>query len=94
MAFGQVRPRDCKFVGLGRVQAAPGIGTDIAAVAGDGMDASDWDSINILWRENLERLAQEFVSGEAQVNPLKSTSCTWCGLQSLCRVGAAGEKLA
>ena len=94
LAFGQVRPRDCKFVGLGRVEAAPGIGTDIVAVAGDRMDASDWDSLNTRWRDNLERLAQEFVSGEAQVDPLKSDSCTWCGLQPLCRVGAAGEELA
>jgi probable DNA repair protein len=92
LAFAQVRPRECKFVGLGRVEAAPGIGTDIAAVAGDRMDASDWDSMNTLWRDNLERLAQEFVSGEAQVDPLKSTSCTWCGLQPLCRIGAAGEE--
>jgi hypothetical protein len=92
LAFAQVRPRECKFVGLGRVEAAPGIGTDIAAVAGDRMDASDWDSINTLWRDNLERLAQEFVDGEAQVDPLKSASCAWCGLQPLCRVGAAGEE--
>tara|TARA_R110001599_G_scaffold353512_1_gene593436 strand:- start:27848 stop:30526 length:2679 start_codon:yes stop_codon:yes gene_type:complete len=93
LAFGQARPRDCKFVGLGRVAAAPGIGTDIAAVVGDRMDVSDWDSLNSRWRDNLERLAQEFVNGEAQVDPLNNNSCTWCGLQPLCRVAAADEEL-
>jgi ATP-dependent helicase/nuclease subunit B len=92
LAFGQVRPDDCKFVGLGRIEAAPGVGTNIAAVVGERMDASDWDSLNTRWRENLERLAAEFVSGEAQVDPLNNTSCTWCGLQPLCRVAAAGEE--
>jgi ATP-dependent helicase/nuclease subunit B len=92
LAFGQVRPDDCKFVGLGRVEGAPGIGTDIAAVAGERMDVVDWDGLNARWRDNLERLAAEFVSGEAQVDPLNNTSCTWCGLQALCRVDAAGEE--
>lgn len=92
LAFGQVRPRDCKFVGLGQVAAAPGIGTDIARAVGERMDASDWDSLNARWRDNLERLAQEFVDGTAQVDPLNSSSCTWCGLQPLCRVAAAHEE--
>ena len=92
LAFGQLRPRDCKFVGLGQRALAPGIGTDIARAVGERMDASDWDSLNARWRDNLERLAQEFVDGKAQVDPLNNNSCTWCGLQPLCRVTAAQEE--
>ncbi len=88
LAFAQVRPRDTRFVGLGRVEVAPGIATDIARQVQGGTDAGDWESLNAYWRANLERLAAEFVAGSAAVDPLAAASCTWCGLQPLCRVGA------
>ena len=88
LAFAQVRPRDCRYVGLGEVQAASGISTDIPRAVKAQMDAQDWISLNARWRENLERLANGFIAGEAQVDPLSSSSCTWCGLQPLCRVDA------
>lgn len=86
IAFAQVRPDDCKFVGLANVDVATGIRTDIDDVLDEPMDADHWASLNAQWRVNLERLAQAFVAGEAQVDPLKPDSCTWCGLQPLCRV--------
>ena len=88
LAFGQVRPRDCRYVGLGETAAAPGISTDIARAAKSQLDTQDWASLNARWRENLERLASEFIAGEAQVDPLSLSSCTWCGLQPLCRIDA------
>ena len=88
LAFAQLRPRDCKFVGLGRVEAAPGIGTDIAKLVQGRMAVTDWDSLNEGWRQNLERLAREFLAGDAAVDPLAPASCTWCGLQALCRIGS------
>ena len=91
LAFAQLRTRDCRFVGLGRTEAAPGIQTDIAKVVKDSMDASDWESLTQRWQENLQRLASEFVEGAAQVDPLSPASCTWCGLQSLCRIGQNKE---
>lgn len=89
LAFAQVRPRDSRFVGLGSVEAAPGIQTDIEKAVRGRMDASDWQALNQRWREHLEALAQAFVAGEAAVDPLTAASCTWCGLQPLCRVGSA-----
>lgn len=86
LAFAQVRPRDCRYVGLGRVAAANGIGTDISRAVKSRMNASDWHSLNDRWRENLERIASEFIGGEAQVQPLTPLTCTRCGLQPLCRV--------
>jgi probable DNA repair protein len=91
LAFAQVRPRDCRYVGLGEVEAATGISTDIPRAVKAQMDAQDWISLNARWRENLERLANGFIAGEAQVAPLSSSSCTWCGLQPLCRVDAKQE---
>lgn len=86
LAFAQVRARDCRYVGLGRVAAASGISTDITRVVKSRLKAQDWASLNVRWRENLERLATAFIDGAAQVEPLTRSSCTWCGLQSLCRV--------
>ena len=91
LAFAQLRPRDSRFVGLGDTDSVPGIRSDIARAVGDRMDADDWASLNERWAQNLHRLAREFVAGEAQVDPVGPDSCTWCGLQSLCRIGLAGE---
>jgi ATP-dependent helicase/DNAse subunit B len=88
LAFAQIRPRDSRFVGLGRVAAAPGIATDIEKAVQERMPATDWESLNACWRDNLERLATEFLDGDARVDPLANDSCTWCGLQPLCRIGA------
>jgi hypothetical protein len=88
LAFAQVRPRECCYVGLGEVAVAPGISTDISRAVKLRMEADDWTSLNARWRENLERIAQSFVAGEAQVDPLSLSSCSRCGLQSLCRVDA------
>jgi ATP-dependent helicase/nuclease subunit B len=61
--------------------------SNIEKLVKDKMPAKDWEDLTALWRDNLERLAREFLAGEAQVDPLSSSSCTYCGLQALCRVG-------
>ena len=93
LAFAQVQPRNCRYVGLGRIAPASGISTDISRAAKSRMNAQDWPTLNERWRETLERLATAFVAGEAQVDPLAPSTCTWCGLQSLCRVDMAAEIL-
>jgi ATP-dependent helicase/nuclease subunit B len=87
LAFAQLRSRDCRYVGLGEMAIAAGVQTDIGKVVRDRMDAADWAQLNECWKQNLARLAAEFVAGEAQVDPLSAASCTWCGLHSLCRIG-------
>ena len=87
LAFAQVRRRECKYVGAGQIDVAPGVESNIEKLVKEKMPAKDWDDLTALWRDNLERLATEFVAGDAQVDPLSSSSCTYCGLQALCRVG-------
>lgn len=89
LAFARVAPRDCGYVGLGEVAAAPGIATDIARASNNRMVAGDWRTLNDRWRNNLERLARAFTAGEAQVDPLRPASCDHCGLQPLCRVASS-----
>lgn len=91
LAFAQLRPRDCRFVGLGPGAEVPGIQEDISKAVGDRMAADDWQSLNACWAGILQRLADEFVSGQAQVDPLGPDSCSWCGLQPLCRIGLDEE---
>jgi ATP-dependent helicase/nuclease subunit B len=76
LAFAQVRPRESRYVGLGAVAAAPGIKV-----------VEEWEAQNAQWRGALARLARDFAAGAAAVDPLTQASCTWCGLQPLCRVG-------
>jgi ATP-dependent helicase/nuclease subunit B len=93
LAFGQVRPSDCRYVGLGLVAPANGIGTDISRATKSRMDSQDWPSLNARWRDVLEKLARAFIAGEAQVDPVTPATCTWCGLQPLCRVDIAVERV-
>lgn len=86
LAFASVRARDCRFVGLGQTATAPGIGTDLSRVIDSAPGNGDWAELNNHWRRTLERLASEFVAGDAQVDPLAPSSCDWCGLQPLCRI--------
>ncbi|MCB1843225.1 MAG: PD-(D/E)XK nuclease family protein, partial [Halioglobus sp.] len=85
LAFAVLRPRESAYVGLGSVESIPGVRTDIAKAVKDAQPAEDWASLNAAWRVSLEQLAQAFIDGDASVDPLKH-SCTWCGLQPLCRV--------
>ncbi|MEP1471700.1 MAG: PD-(D/E)XK nuclease family protein [Halieaceae bacterium] len=88
LSFAQVRARESKFVGLGETAFAPGIATDISKAVKGKVDADDWPSLNRVWQAQLEQLADDFLAGKAAVDPLANDSCSWCGLQSLCRVGA------
>ena len=39
------------------------------------------------WEEALRNLAQQFLNGEAQVDPKEyPKSCAFCGLEGLCRI--------
>ncbi|MEZ5503092.1 MAG: PD-(D/E)XK nuclease family protein [Halioglobus sp.] len=86
LVFAQVRPGDCRLVGLGSTAVADGVMTDIPKAVKSRMNVLDWDSLHEIWHRTVERLAREFMGGQAQVDPLGSSSCNGCGLQPLCRI--------
>jgi probable DNA repair protein len=94
MAFAIVRPRECRFVGLGPVAAAPGISTDLSRLAKVGIKRIEWSELGDYWRASLEHLARAFVAGDAHVDPVNASSCNWCGLQPLCRIGEQRDEQA
>ncbi|MDX1733642.1 MAG: PD-(D/E)XK nuclease family protein [Halioglobus sp.] len=86
LAFARLRPSECAYVGLGEVDSIPGINADIhAATNRRGEAFADWSALNDSWRDTLQRLAQQFLDGDAAVDP-QPNSCDYCGLQALCRV--------
>jgi ATP-dependent helicase/nuclease subunit B len=48
---------------------------------------ADWDELLNHWKRNLTALADQFLAGQTEVDPVDSnTTCRNCGLQTLCRV--------
>lgn len=91
VAFAQVRRGECKMIGvtreeglLSKVQGA----AESKALQELGLD--DWPQLLAYWREQLEALADEFVSGEASVKPVSfEKACQFCDLSGLCRIAEA-----
>jgi len=47
----------------------------------------DWDALQAQWKTSLHALGAEVMQGYAAIDPVDpSKSCTYCGLQSLCRI--------
>lgn len=82
-AFAQVSADGVKFVGLAEEAGVlPGVKTP-----GDAGAQPDWNEQVRFWRAELERLAHEFASGQAAVDPKRDPdTCSQCDLQPLCRV--------
>jgi probable DNA repair protein len=87
IGFAQVRPRDCRFVGLAEIEGIPGVEQDLARVLSRyPAEADNWEELVDRWRADLELLAGEFLAGQAAVAP-QPRACDYCGFPALCRVG-------
>ncbi len=84
--FGQVRLGDVRYKGLARnAEILP----EVPALAQTkyAVDFPTWDSLLHAWYETLTRLATEFRSGYAAVDPKDyPTTCRYCHLTPLCRI--------
>jgi ATP-dependent helicase/DNAse subunit B len=74
--FGQVKPREVKAVGFSRERHFKG---QTATVR------KDWDRYLESAKNNVEKLALDFLHGEAAVDPMKG-ACDFCGVKPFCRV--------
>ncbi len=87
ITFAVLAPGKAEFRGLADTDSiAPGI-ADYAQLKPyrklSGIES--WDDLLQHWQTVLNVLAQQYLSGAAYVDPLKN-ECTYCHLQSLCRV--------
>jgi len=85
LVFAKVRAGDTCFAGR-VVDARKTINPDLTGNSGlvrrklTGLDESEW-------KKYIERLAEEFIHGRADVDPRDyPTTCERCGLQSICRI--------
>lgn len=88
VAFARVRRGDARFTGYAASKELLPFKSDAVKKHADG----DYGAHVVKWRPALEQLEQDFLSGEAAVNPLHwpnegNSTCGQCHLQSLCRVG-------
>ena len=49
-------------------------------------DTQLWQSNRAAWPQIFSRLADDFLHGEASVDPIDQQTCEYCKLQSLCRI--------
>jgi len=47
---------------------------------------SDWHGLAEYWEPTIKQIAEDFVSGEASVSPVKPNVCSYCEQSSFCRV--------
>jgi len=89
ISFARLKPGKMAFQGLS-AQEEPIPGVKASEMAEDGFRS--WEQRKSEWTARLERLALEFRSGRAVVDPAEGrTTCRYCGLEPLCRVDELEE---
>ncbi len=79
IAFANVKQHDSKYVSLSE--------TDIFKVDWRAKKSEEeWHENRIKWPELFTKLAEDFLAGNAQVNPIDEKTCGYCDLQSVCRI--------
>jgi hypothetical protein len=92
IAFASVGAAAAKYVGVSR-EVGMIDGMEPAAkfrLTEDKQNGFSWGEITAHWRAWLERLADDFAAGRAEVDPkLAAVTCRYCHLAALCRVEPA-----
>jgi ATP-dependent helicase/nuclease subunit B len=87
VSYGRVSAAKCCFVvESARADILPGV----RASRLEGM--ASFAELVAVWERRVERLAEEFARGAAEVAP-KDTACRYCRLQGLCRVPSTLDAL-
>lgn len=80
IAFGQVRRGATRFFELAESGIFP------ASASEAKKRADSWAENRARWPEVFTRLAQEFLNGSAQVDPIDTQVCQYCELSTVCRI--------
>ena len=85
LIIAEIRAQKLAFKGI----AANDIGIkNVVAIAqyNDPDSQDSWQQQMHVWRQQLQALAEEFVQGEARVDPKNIQACSYCELSGLCRI--------
>lgn len=80
IAFAQMKRGELKFIELaeaGMFKSLPHLAKKYESL---------WQENRPAWPQIFEKLAQDFLAGEALVDPIDAKTCEYCGLFSLCRL--------
>lgn len=86
LAFGSIQAKQVSFNG---VALNPKLVLDLYPLAylNDYIAVTDWNSLVNYWQNNLTKLADEFFSGIATVDPIDPDRvCRYCEFKLLCRI--------
>ncbi len=88
VVFAQVRRGDCRFLGVVKEKGLLGRVRELSSYSqAEELEITSWGDLLVFWRRQLDQLADDFVAGEAAVNPYDLVkSCQYCDLSSICRV--------
>ena len=82
--YAQVNIEDMKYTGLcANEEIYPGLSFENQR----RLAVSSWQELKEMWQLSLQNLADEFLAGHAVVSPKTRTTCQYCHLSSLCRIG-------
>jgi ATP-dependent helicase/DNAse subunit B len=74
-------------IGHSGITASDNFSHQVRSIGSQKGTEISWSEITKSWSSKVEYLAHEFNQGVADVNPADSAAtCTYCGLQSLCRI--------
>ena len=88
VVFAQVRKGDCRFHGVARRKNLLPRVRDLSSFRNPDLPGvSDWSELLSFWRRQISNLADDFVAGDARVQPFDpALSCRYCDLPGLCRI--------
>ncbi len=85
-AFGVINAKTVEYVGIAEQRDLFSGLKEVNEIKGDNQP-DNWPQLITQWRDTLNRLASEFIHGEARVDPKKfPATCQYCELKSLCRI--------
>lgn len=84
LLYARIHVEEPRYQGIG-VGAAACPGIDFAT--DHKLAASSWQELKDHWQASTSLLAEEFLQGQARVQPLRRDTCAYCHLQGLCRIG-------
>lgn len=87
LLYARIHVEEPGYSGIG---AGTGICPGIDFATEHKLAATQWQELKDHWQAATRLLADEFLQGNASVQPLRRDTCNYCHLQGLCRIGERG----
>jgi len=92
ICFAQIRAPEISFNGIQQEnEQLPGVTP--WSKQKNAKEFESWEALLQSWQSTLEKLAAEFVAGNAPVDPKNLSVCTYCDLPGVCRINELKHRL-